>query len=128
MPGAGAAANDRMVREFLAAWERRDTAHIVDRFTEDGVYHSVPLTPIVGRAAIQEFVAGFAGKPSGRIEIHPQVATETVVMNERNDHIFLNGKPVSLRIMGVFEIRDGHIAAWREYFDLGPARAAYETS
>ena len=120
-----AAENDRLVREFLAAWERRDTEHIVERFAEDGVYHSVPLTPIVGQAAIREFVEGFTDKPSGRIEIHHQVATAGVVMNERTDHIFLNGQPVSLPIMGVFEIRDGRITAWREYFDLGPARAAY---
>ena len=32
-----------MIREFLAVWERRDTDHIVDRFAEDGVYHSIPL-------------------------------------------------------------------------------------
>jgi limonene-1,2-epoxide hydrolase len=120
-----AAANDRMVREFLAAWERRDTDHIVERFAEDGVYHSVPLTPIVGREAIRAFVAGFEGKQSGHIEIHHQVATRTVVMNERTDHIYLNGTLVDLPIMGVFEIADGCITAWREYFDLGPARAAY---
>ena len=47
-------------------------------------------------------------------------------MNERTDHITLNGRPVSLRITGVFEIVDGHITAWREYFDLGPVRDAYE--
>jgi limonene-1,2-epoxide hydrolase len=123
-----AAANDRMIREFLAAWERRDSQHIVERFADDGVYHSIPLTPIVGRTAIGDFVAGFADKPPGRIEIHHQVATDTVVMNERTDHIFLNGQPVSLPIMGVFEIEDGHISAWREYFDLGPARAAYGSS
>jgi limonene-1,2-epoxide hydrolase len=122
-----AAANDRMVREFLAAWEQRDTDHIVDRFADDGVYHSIPLSPIVGKEAIRGFVAGFVGKPSGRIEIRHQVATASVVMNERTDHIFLNGKPVSLPIMGVFEIAGGKITAWREYFDLGPARAAYET-
>jgi limonene-1,2-epoxide hydrolase len=34
-------------------------------------------------------------------------------------------RPVTLRITGVFEIEDGCIKAWREYFDLGPARAAY---
>ena len=62
---AAAEANDRMVRDFLAAWERRDTDHIVERFAEDGVYHSTPLTPIVGREAIRAFVAGFADKPPG---------------------------------------------------------------
>jgi limonene-1,2-epoxide hydrolase len=123
-----AATNDRMVREFLTAWERRDTDHIIEQFADDGVYHSVPLTPIVGKAAIREFVAGFADKRPGHIVIHHQVATDTVVMNERTDHIFLNGQPVDLPIMGVFEIEDGRIKAWREYFDLGPARAAYEVS
>ena len=119
------AANDAMVRAFLAAWERRDADHIVDRFTDDAVYHSIPLTPIVGKPAIRAFVEGFAGVPPGRLVIHHQVATDEVVMNERTDHITLNGRPVVLPISGVFEIVDGRINAWREYFDLGPARAAY---
>jgi limonene-1,2-epoxide hydrolase len=120
-----AAANDAMVREFIAAWERRDTDHIVDAFTDDGVYHSTPLTPIVGKAAIREFVTGFADVPPGRLEIRNQVASDTVVMNERVDHLNMNGRPVTLPIMGVFEIEGGRIKAWREYFDLAPVREAY---
>ena len=120
-----AAANDRMIREFLAAWERRDTEHIVDAFAEDGVYHSTPLTPIVGRAAIREFVAGFEGTPAGRLEVRHQIASDGVVMNERTDHITLNGRSVTLPITGVFEIADGRITAWREYFDMAPVTAAY---
>lgn len=122
-----ARANDEMVREFLQAWERRDTEHIVERFAVDGVYHSIPLTPIVGRDAIRAFVAGFEDVPPGRLEIRHQVASEHVVLNERTDFIQLNGKPVTLPISGVFEIADGHITAWREYFDLAPVRAAYES-
>ena len=125
MAQSSASSNGAMVRDFLAAWERRDTEHIVDRFAEDGVYHSIPLTPIVGKPAIREFVAGFADRPLGLLVIHHQVATEHVVMNERTDHIRLNGQPVVLPICGVFEIENGRIKAWREYFDLGPARAAY---
>ena len=120
-----AAGNDALVREFIAAWERRDTAHIVDCFTDDGVYHSTPLSPLVGKAAIREFVAGFEGVPPGRLEIRNQVASDTVVMNERVDHLTMNGKPVTLPIMGVFEIEGGRIKAWREYFDLAPVREAY---
>jgi limonene-1,2-epoxide hydrolase len=119
-------ANDRMVREFLAAWERRDTAHIVDAFTDDGVYHSMPLSPIVGKDAIRDFVAAFEGKPPGKLVVRHQIATADLVMNERTDYITLNGKAVTLPICGVFEIRGGRIAAWREYFDLGIAKAAYE--
>ena len=120
-----AAANDALVREFIAAWERRDTDHIVDAFTDDGIYHSTPLTPIVGKEAIRAFVASFEGVPPGRLEIRNQVAGDTVVMNERVDQLTMNGRPVTLPIMGVFEIEGGRIKAWREYFDLAPVREAY---
>ena len=121
-----AARNDKLIREFIAAWERRDTDHIVDAFADDSVYHSVPLTPIVGKAAIRDFVASFEGKPPGRLEIRHQVAGDHVVLHERTDYLTMNGKAVTLPIMGVFEIEDGRITAWREYFDLGPVRAAYD--
>ena len=123
-----ATANDALVRRFLSAWERRDTDLIVDTFADDGVYHSTPLEPIEGRAAIRAFVEAFADVPPGRLEIHHQVASERVVMNERTDYITLNGRPVVLPIAGVFEIVEGRITAWREYFDLGPARAAFEST
>jgi limonene-1,2-epoxide hydrolase len=120
--------NDGMIREFISAWERRDTDHIVDCFTDDGIYHSMPLTPIVGKAAIRDFVTKFAGVPPGRLEIHHQVASDDIVMNERTDSITVNGVAVVLPICGVFEIVDGRIKAWREYFDLTPAKAAYGAS
>jgi limonene-1,2-epoxide hydrolase len=123
-----ASGNDALIREFLAAWERRDTDFIVGCFADDGVYHSVPLVPIVGKEAIREFVAGFASVPPGHLEIRHQVASATVVLNERTDHLTMNGRPVTLPICGVFEIEAGRIKAWREYFDLGPVRAAYQES
>jgi limonene-1,2-epoxide hydrolase len=39
------------------------------------------------------------------------------VINERTDHITFQGRPVVVPICAVFEIRDGRIAAGREYFD-----------
>ena len=121
-----AAGNDSLVRDFLRAWERRDAEFIADCFTEDAVYHSIPLSPIVGRPAIAAWVRGFAGVPPGRLEVHRQVTSASVVMNQRTDSITLNGKPVVLPICGVFEMERGRIRAWREYFDLAPAKAAYE--
>ena len=123
--GTPEAANDAMVRAFLAAWERRDTPFILDCFTDDAVYHSIPLTPIVGKEAIRAFVTKFADVPPGRLEVRHQIASADVVMNERTDYITLNGSPVVLPICGVFEIEGGRIKAWREYFDLSPAKAAY---
>jgi limonene-1,2-epoxide hydrolase len=121
------AANDQLISEFIRAWERRDTEHIVNGFADDGVYHSIPLEPIIGKDAIRTFVAGFEGVPAGRLEVHHQVASGNVVMNERTDFITLNGKAVTLPICGVFELENGRIKAWREYFDLAPARAAFQS-
>jgi len=126
-PDGRAAANDALVRGFLAAWERRDTAFILDCMTEDSVYHAMPIAPIVGKDALAAWVATFEAVPPGRLEVRHQVASDDVVMNERTDSITLNGKPVTLPICAVFEVEGGRIRAWREYFDLAPARAAYET-
>jgi len=112
-----AARNDALVRGFLAAWERRDTAHILACWADDGVYHAPPLPPIVGHAAFRAFVTRFEHIPGGRLEIRHQVAADAVVLNERIDHITFRGRPLVVPICAVFEIRDRRIAAWREYFD-----------
>jgi limonene-1,2-epoxide hydrolase len=41
-----------------------------------------------------------------------------VVMNERTDRFKIGPKWVEAPVMGIFELRDGKIAAWRDYFDL----------
>jgi limonene-1,2-epoxide hydrolase len=120
-----AAGNDALVRAFLQAWERRDTEFIADCFTEDAVYHAVPLVPIAGRDAVVAWVRGFDDRPPGHIEVRHQVASDTLVMNERTDRITLNGRPVALPICAVFEVEHGRISAWREYFDVAPAAAAF---
>jgi limonene-1,2-epoxide hydrolase len=121
-------ANDVLVRDFLAAWQRRDTELILGFFTDDAVYHCVPLTPIVGKAALAEWVRAFDVKSPPRLDVHHQVASGDIVMNERTDHITLNGRPVPLPICAVFELEGRRIRAWREYLDLAPAKAAYEGS
>jgi limonene-1,2-epoxide hydrolase len=123
-----AADNDAVVRRFLDAWERRDADAILASFADDGVYHAMPLPPIVGKSALGEWVAHFADVPPARLDVHHQVAVGQVVINERTDHITLNGRGVTLPICAVFELENGRIKAWREYFDVGPAKAAYAGS
>ena len=120
----GAAANDELVRAFLAAWERRDGAFIVDCLADDAVYHAVPLDPVIGKPALERWVSGFAGVPPGKLVVHHQAASGDVVMNERTDHITIAGAPVALPICAVFELRHGKVRAWREYFDLGAVERA----
>ena len=41
-----------------------------------------------------------------------------VVMTERVDVFKLPDKSFEVQIMGIFEITDGRINAWRDYFDM----------
>ncbi len=109
--------NDKLVRDFLLCWERRETEKVVAACADEAIWHFRPLEPIVGREAIRSFVERYADTPGGPYHILNQVAGERVVMNERNDHITLNGKAIVRPSCGVFEIDGGYIKAWRDYYD-----------
>jgi hypothetical protein len=62
-------------------------------------------------------------------EIRHIVGTDDIVMVERVDDFLVGEMRVSGPCMGIFELRGGKIAAWRDYWDLrqferqcGPAR------
>ena len=50
--------------------------------------------------------------------VHRQVATDTTVMNERTDRFVAGDATYDLPVMGVFEVHDGKISLWRDYFDM----------
>jgi limonene-1,2-epoxide hydrolase len=112
--------NTDLIREFCAAWSRLDPAELATYFTEDGIYHNMPAVPVQGRAQIQQFIQGFAGSWTRTDwEIITLAEVGDVVVAERVDRTQAGDKSVDLPCTGVFEIRDGKIAAWRDYFDLG---------
>jgi limonene-1,2-epoxide hydrolase len=51
-------------------------------------------------------------------EIRHIVANGAIVLTERIDHFVVGDTRVSVPCMGIFELRDGKIAAWRDYWDL----------
>jgi len=111
---------ESVVRDFCRAVERRDVAALVEFFTPDAVYHNMPLAPLTGRDAIASTLEQFV-TPATKVEFELLgVATHgTTVFTERVDRFVLNGKPISLPVMGAFEITaDGKIRAWRDYFDM----------
>ena len=42
-----------------------------------------------------------------------------MVLNERTDYINTGDGQLALPVCGVFEVRDGRIARWSDYFDMG---------
>jgi limonene-1,2-epoxide hydrolase len=110
-----------LVTKFLATLDSGDVEAPLDYFTEDAVYHNMPWEPAVGKPAIREVVKQFIGSMSGfHIEIHHQLVDGDVVMNERTDSFTLRGADISAPVVGVFELENGKIKAWRDYFDGTP--------
>jgi len=108
----------QIVRDFCAAWEARDQQRVLDAFTDDGVYHNMPLEPVRGKNGIREVLNLFLPADEIEAEIVHLVARGNLVFTERVDRFRFGDKRVELPCAGVFEIRDGKIAAWRDYFDL----------
>jgi limonene-1,2-epoxide hydrolase len=113
-------ANTDLIEAFCEAWARLDPIEIASYFTQDGVYHNMPAAPIEGRDEIEGFIRGFAGTwTKASFDILNLAETEGVVIAERIDCIQAGDKAVDLPCAGVFTLRDGKIAIWRDYFDLG---------
>ena len=111
-------------RRFCAAWSDNMAAgDLAAFFTGDAVYHNIPLAPVVGREAIANTIATFIrpgppGIESIEFRVVNVAADGPVVMTERVDAFKLPDKSFELPVMGTFEVSDGKINAWRDYFDM----------
>jgi len=117
--------NEKVIRGFVAAWSRLDADELASYFTEDGTYHNIPSSAVQGRDNIQQFITGFI-RPweSTDWEIVSLLAEGDVVMVERLDKTVVAGSAVNLPCFGYFELEDGKIKMWRDYFDLATYTSA----
>jgi limonene-1,2-epoxide hydrolase len=73
------------------------------------------------RQTIARFLGGWQATEWEVINI---AAAGNVVFAERVDRTDSTGKHVDLPVVGVFELADGKITAWRDYFDLASYQRA----
>jgi limonene-1,2-epoxide hydrolase len=110
---------ERVVRDFCATFEKHDAEALRPFFTDDVVYHNIPMDPAVGIDDAVAFIAGFfAMCESMLIETLHLAVRGNVVLTERVDTFTVGQIVAPLPVMGAFKIRDGKISAWRDYFDL----------
>ena len=111
---------EQVVNAFMAAFDRKDLDGALALVTDDCYYDNVPLGDMRGREKMREFLAPIvAGNEPVKFEVLRQAAGDKVVMNERIDRFVMSGKQVALPVSGVFEVVDGKISFWRDYFDKG---------
>jgi limonene-1,2-epoxide hydrolase len=93
---------------------------LVGFFSDDAVYHNIPIAPVQGRDAIAATLRGFLDPASeAEFEVLAIASEGSAVLTERIDRFTINGKKIALPVMGTFEVdAQGKIRAWRDYFDL----------
>lgn len=109
-----------VVTRFCAAAATRDVKELCAYFTEDAVYHNIPIAPVVGRDAIAATLSQFL-VPASSVEFEMKgiASRGSLVLTERVDRFVMGGKTIELPVMGAFEVTpEGKISAWRDYFDM----------
>jgi limonene-1,2-epoxide hydrolase len=115
---------ERIVRDLCATFAQHEAEAFRPFFTDDVVYHNIPMDPAVGIDATIAFIEGFfAMCQSLVIETVHLAVRDNIVLTERIDTFTVGEKVAALPVMGTFEIRDGKISAWRDYFDLAQITA-----
>lgn len=110
------------VLALMSACNGQDTEAALGYFSTDAIYHNIPIAPARGHSEIRAMLGGFLNQAkSVEFTVHHIAATQAgVVMTERTDRFELDSGWLELPVMGVFEVTNGKISAWRDYFDMAP--------
>jgi limonene-1,2-epoxide hydrolase len=112
------------VTAFLAVWDAPGglARAIRDFFTPQTVWENVGMSKTTGPEEAMGILSGFGQSPETlvmRVKTLAIATTGGKVLTERIDDVVGpdGGTLMSFPVMGIFEVADGKITAWRDYFD-----------
>jgi limonene-1,2-epoxide hydrolase len=109
---------EAIILAFVEAWNALDWPRIYALMSDDIVYHNIPMQPVTGLAAVRRGFEAWPVDTCDWVVIHI-ASNGNVVLTERVDKFTRGEDRIIVPVMGVFEVRDGKIARWRDYFDMG---------
>ena len=117
------------VRTLCERWNTLDVAGLAAVMAEDCDYRNVPVDGDrhIGPAAAHAVLSRVCSDWEVTLVVRHIVGDANVVLAERDEHFVHRAgtKPsFLLPVMGTFEMRDGRIVVWRDYFELSHARFA----
>lgn len=113
------AKNEEIIRDFISAWSRLNSEELVQYFSKDGTYHNMPAAPVSGHENLKKFIGAFLKNwTATEWDILNIVSKGDIVIAERLDRTRVGEKAVNLPCCGVFEMENGKIKMWRDYFDM----------
>lgn len=113
------AQNIATVEKFLFALRGPDLDTAAALIDNDIVYQNVGFPTVRGRGrTIKVFTALDRPGFGFDVAIHRTAADGAVVLNERTDALIIGPVRLQFWVCGVFEVHDGRITLWRDYFDM----------
>jgi limonene-1,2-epoxide hydrolase len=108
-----------LVRSFIAACVRADPDEVGNYLSEEAEWWNSPWEPVKGREAIREIFRRAAVGTMKALpwEIRHIAAAKDVVFTERVDIFQIGDTQIRVPCMGIFELHEGKIVAWRDYWD-----------
>jgi limonene-1,2-epoxide hydrolase len=109
----------RIVEAFLYALRDKKWDTFGSAMDDNIVYHNVGTPIINGRRRAVKFLRRMFDRPSGGfdVKIHRIAVEGTSVLTERTDVMVFGPFRMHFWVCGVFEVRNGKITLWRDYFD-----------
>ena len=110
--------NENIIKEFISAWSELNAEKLAEFFTEDGIYHNIPIEPVQGKEQVKQFIAAFIQPWTSTTWDLLSIASEgALVIAERLDRTQAGEKSVDLPCVGIFQMEEGKIKSWKDYFD-----------
>ena len=110
--------NARTIEIFLAAMQNHDIDAAGAVLDEHLVYQNVGFPTIRGRARAMKLFRSMEGRAGFEVKIHRIAVNGSTVLTERTDALVFGRVRLQFWVCGVFEVTDGRITLWRDYFDM----------
>jgi len=114
----GASPED-IVNLFMEHINAKDLDSATSLLSENCEYDNVPMGKVFGRSVIYEYLLPMMERCSEIDWVTTrQAAADGLVLNERLDRFLWPHGWIEVPVAGIFEVKDGEITLWRDYFDL----------
>ncbi len=111
-----------VVRRFLDLLAKGRVDEACDLLAVDVRYVNVSLPPLHGQDRVRQALVGAMSRVPGagfEVYLHAMTADGPVVLTERTDVLRAGRVRVQFWVCGRFDVHDGRITLWRDYFDWG---------
>lgn len=108
----------KTVERFLNALQEQDIDTAESTLAQNLVYQNVGFPTVYGRNRTIKLFRSMPKWMSFEVKIHRIAADGAAVLTERTDVLAFGPLRVQFWVCGVFEVHEGRITLWRDYFDM----------